>query len=180
MTFLADMLCFVQIIFTNSRVAWHAALLLDKWHLEMRPNADLSKHDAWPLYGKCYRNRVCGTSCNSLLFGPIKRREKPLLIAKWRQKAIVPQCRVKWLFNHFNRSKVEFGLRVNLGLPSQFHFQMGEICPIWILDWAKFYSLICPNKLNEIRLKLTFLVTTGYDHFNWKRCLGLLWYLLAS
>ena len=117
MTFLADIL--LQIMFTKSR-AEHAAWL-DKWHLEMRPNADLSKPDAWPLYSKCYRNRVCGTSCNSVLFGPIKRREKPLLIAKWRQKAaswlvVLPQCRVKWLFNHFNRSKVEFGHRANVGL----------------------------------------------------------------
>ena len=59
-----------------------------------------------PPYRKCCRNRVCGTSCNSVLFGPIKRREKPLLIRKWRQKWD------KWLFNR--RCKVELGARVDV------------------------------------------------------------------
>ena len=42
------------------------------------------------LYRKCYRNRVRDASCNLVLFGPIKGREKPLLIANWRQKTTMP------------------------------------------------------------------------------------------
>ena len=55
----------------------------------MGPNADLSKHD-----GVCTGNVIeiefCDASCNLVLFGPIKGREKPLLIANWRQKTTMP------------------------------------------------------------------------------------------
>ena len=96
-----------------------------------------------PPYRKCCRNRVCGTSCNSVLFGPIKRREKSRLIGKWRQN---------WELVVFNRRcKVELRLnRVNVNLT----FKWGKYGQFEFSILVKFFSLIASTRLNTFQLLL--------------------------
>ena len=117
-----------------------------------------------PPYRKCCRNRVCGTSCNSVLFGPIKRREKSRLIGKWRQN---------WELVVFNRRcKVELRLnRVNViwlsngGNMANLNSRFWWSSFLWLprLDWILFSCCYFKGGLHKHkhfhRIKLIFQVS---------------------